>query len=72
MDQAFIQSELDTDIYLRLPPGCEPVSGKIVRLNKALYGLKQSGRAWDKLLSSSLVECGFEQGRSLCVSTKGY
>ena len=37
------------------------MSGKIVRLNKALYDLKQSGRAWDKLLSSSLVECGFEQ-----------
>ena len=32
-----------------------------VLLNKALYGLKQSGRSWYKLLSSTLVECGFEQ-----------
>ena len=61
VDQAFIQSELDTDIYLRLPPGCGSVSGKVVLLNKALYGLKQSGRAWYQLLSSTLVECGFEQ-----------
>ena len=61
VDQAFIQSELDTEIYLRLPSGCGKMSGKVVRLNKALYGLKQSGRSWYKLLSSTLVECGFEQ-----------
>ena len=30
-------------------------------LNKALYGLKQSGRAWYQLLSSTLVESGFDQ-----------
>ena len=52
---------MDTEIFLRLPPGCERLSGKVVRLNKALYGLKQSGRSWYKLLSSTLDECGFEQ-----------
>ena len=61
VDQAFIQSELDTDIYLRLPPSCGSVSGKVVILNKALCGLKQSGRAWYQLLPSTLMECGFEQ-----------
>ena len=61
VDQAFIQSELDTDIYLCLPPGCGSVSGKVVLLNKALYGLKQSGRACYQLLLSTLVQCGFEQ-----------
>ena len=61
VDQAFIQSRLDTDIYFRLPPGCGTVSGKVVLLNKARYGLKQSGRAWYQLLSSTLVGSGFEQ-----------
>ena len=61
VDQAFIQAELDTEIFLRLPPGCGEMSGKVVLLNKALYGLKQRGRSWYKLLSSTLVECGFEQ-----------
>ena len=61
VDQAFIQAELDTEIFLRLPRGCGEMSGKVVLLNKALYGLKQSGRSWYKLLSSTLVECGFEQ-----------
>ena len=40
VDQAFIQSELDTDIYMHLPLGCGSVSGKVVLINKALYGLK--------------------------------
>ena len=44
-DQAFIQSELDTENFLRLLPGCGRLSGKVVQLNKALYGLKQSGRS---------------------------
>ena len=61
VDQAFIQSELDTDTYFRLPLGGGSVSGNIGLINEALYGLKQGGRAWYQLLSSTLVECGFEQ-----------
>ena len=59
--QAFIQAELDTEIFLRLPPGCGEMSGKLVLLNKKLYGMEQSGRSWYKLQSSTLVQCGFEQ-----------
>ncbi|CAM9996736.1 unnamed protein product [Sphacelaria rigidula] len=69
--QAFIQLVLDTDIYLRLPPGCETESGKVVLLNKALYGLMQGGRAWYQL-SSTLVVCSFEPCFvDPCVSDEG-
>ena len=51
---------MDTEIFFRLPPGCGRLSGKVVRLNKTLYGLTQSDRSWYKLLSSTLVEYGFE------------
>ena len=61
VDYAYIQSELDTERFLRLPRGCGRLSGNVVRLIKALYGLKQSARSWYKLLPSTLVECGFEQ-----------
>ena len=61
VDQVFIQAELETEIFLRLPPGCGETSGKGVLLKKAFYGLKQSGRSWYKLLLSTLVERGFEQ-----------
>ena len=32
---------MDTDIYLRLHPGCGSISGKVVILNKALHGLSR-------------------------------
>lgn len=51
-NQGFIQSNLDTDIFLGLSPGCESISRGVVRLNKASCGLEQSGRAWCQLLSS--------------------
>ena len=34
VDQAFVQSHLDEDVFLRLPKGCDKLSGKVVRLNK--------------------------------------
>ena len=43
-EQAFVQSSLDEDVFMRLPPGCGEISGKIVRLNRSLYGLKQASR----------------------------
>ena len=44
LDQAFVQSYLDEDVFLRLPNDCGKLSGKVVRLNKCLYGLKQASR----------------------------
>ena len=57
VEQAFVQSDLDAEIYLRLPPGCGAMSGKVVRLNKSVYGLKQASRTWYQLL---LVSVDFE------------
>ena len=45
VEQAFVQSKLDEDVFLRPPKGCARLSGKIVRLNKSLYGLKQASRS---------------------------
>ena len=60
-EQAFVQSDLDNEIYMRLPPGCGDLSGKVVLLHKSLYGLKQASRTWNKLLVSRLKGYGFEQ-----------
>ena len=38
--QAFVQSHLDVDVFLRLPKGCSRLSGKVVRFNISLYGLR--------------------------------
>ena len=50
VDQTFIQAELDTEIFLRLPLWVWiHVGSKVVVLNTVLYGLKQSGRSWYNL-----------------------
>ena len=55
VDQAFIQSDLEEGVFLRLLKGCGHLSGKvIVRLNKRLYGLKQASRTWHAHLMTCL------------------
>ena len=61
IEQAFVQSELDHEVYMKLPPGCGSMSGKIVRLCKSLYGLRQASRTFHKRLVSDLKRIGFEQ-----------
>ena len=39
-----MQSDLDGDVFMRLPQSCSRLSGIIVKLNKSLYGLKQASR----------------------------
>ena len=61
VEQAFVQSKLDEDVFLRLSRGCARLSGKIVRLNKILYGLKQASRSWHAHLTTCLKTLGFQQ-----------
>ena len=61
IEQAFVQSELDHEVFMKLPPGCGTMSGKVVRLNKSLCGLKQASRTFYKRLVSDLKRIGFEQ-----------
>ena len=61
VDQAFVQSDLEEDVFLRLPKGCGDLSGKVVRLKKTLNGLKQASRTWHAHLTTCLKRLGFEQ-----------
>ena len=38
--QAFIQADMDYDVYIKLPDGRRHKSGEIVKLIKAVYSLK--------------------------------
>ena len=59
--QAFVQSDLEEDVFLRLPKGCGDLLGKVVWLNKSLCGLKQAPRTWHAHLTTCLKRLGFEQ-----------
>ena len=66
--QAFVQSELEEDVYIRLPKGCGRLSGRVVKLARSLYGLKQASRMWHYHLVRAMKSLGFEQcGADACV-----
>lgn len=41
-EQAFVQSKVDTDVYVRMQHRCGDIPGKTVLLKKSLYGLEQA------------------------------
>ena len=65
---AFLNGDIDTEIYMKVPEGCEvdgePQPGKdpkhwVVCLLKGLYGIKQGPRIWSLTLHSILPSLGF-------------
>ncbi|KAL0745535.1 hypothetical protein Bca101_101970 [Brassica carinata] len=60
---AFLQGELEDEVYMHPPPGLEHLvkRGNVLRLKKAIYGLKQSPRAWYNKLSTTLNGRGFKK-----------
>ena len=63
---AFLQGELEEEVYMTPPPGLEETvtQGKVLRLRKAIYGLKQSPRAWYHKLSMTLRDRGFRRSEA--------
>lgn len=58
VETAFLNPEIDEEIYMRLP------DGSIVRLLKSLYGLKQAPRLWNSQIHSVLTKSGLKQSAS--------
>eukprot|EP00833_Pecoramyces_ruminatium_P017559 jgi/Orpsp1_1/1191591/evm.model.d7180000087207.1 len=58
---AYLNADLDKEIYTPVPPGDSNFGKGYWLLNKALYGLKQSGRQWNITISKFLIESGFTQ-----------
>jgi Reverse transcriptase (RNA-dependent DNA polymerase) len=60
---AFLQGNLDEEVYMTLPPGYknEVDHNLVCKLNKSIYGLKQSPRAWYAKLSHSLLFLHFNK-----------
>ncbi|CAM9906577.1 unnamed protein product [Sphacelaria rigidula] len=54
--QAFVRGEMDTTVFMKLPEGCGPLTGSLVRLEKSVYGVKQAGRQWYLLLNKTPME----------------
>ena len=62
VDTAFLNGDVEEEIYMTLPPGFyteERKKKKVCRLRKSLYGLKQAPRQWNQKLHETLLEYGF-------------
>ena len=60
-DPAFIIADLSETVFIRMPPGCDVLSGKVVQLNKSFYGFCQASRQWFSFLRKLLLALGFVQ-----------
>ena len=66
---AFLNGDLDEDIYMEQPDGCidnsKPKSDFVCKLLKAVYGLKQAHRQWHAKIDDFLIDdLGFKTTRS--------
>jgi hypothetical protein len=64
---AFLNGELEEEVYVSQPPGFCNGGTQVCRLNKALYGLKQAPRAWYQKLDATLAKHGYKP----CMSDAG-
>ena len=59
---AFLNGNLDEEIYMEIPEGVECKANDIAcRLVKSLYGLKQSPRQWNYKLNAFLIKLKFRR-----------
>ena len=65
ISHAFINSEIDTEVYMAQPVGfVQHGSEYVCKLSKSIYGLKQSPRLWSEKLGAAMKELGFTKAYS--------
>jgi hypothetical protein len=56
---AFLNGDLQADVYMAPPPGVSHYFGYVCKLKKTFYGLKQEPRAWFEKFSVVILSLGF-------------
>lgn len=70
---AFLNGDLEEEIYVRSPHGIPNRPSRVYRLLKALYGLKQAHLAWHSRVVADLTAAGFSELPSCpCVFVKWF
>lgn len=58
---AYLEADIDTDLYMEIPNGFDNENSGVVRLRKSIYGLKQSGELWNNHIHKIFVSLGFKR-----------
>lgn len=61
---AFLNGDLEEDVYMSQPIGFDDGSGRVCKLSKSLYGLKQASRCWNKKFTSFICKFNFVASES--------
>lgn len=71
IDTAFLNGDLEEEVYMEQPLGFKRDANKVCLLKRSLYGLKQAPRAWNQKLDETLKKLGFNKTLSeSCIYTK--
>ena len=63
ISSAFLNADIDTELYMKFPPGYPPKDESqhyVFQLLKGLYGLKQASRLWRELIVKVFGEANLE------------
>ena len=60
---AFLNEELEEQMFVDQPEGFVMEKNKVCRLKKAIYGLRQSAKAWQSRIHTVLIKLGFKAVR---------
>jgi hypothetical protein len=64
INNAFTESHLREDIYIKPPPGVTINPGLALEVLRSLYRLKQATRDWNQRFISELLKLGFTQSQA--------
>lgn len=68
VQNAYINAQMDEEVYIKTPKGFFEENGMVRRLLKALYGHPKSGKLWYEKLAGFLATIGLIQsGREPCL-----
>lgn len=61
VEHAFIQAQVENEMYFKLPPNYQEFEGAVKKLNRSLYGIVQASHKWNSVLTKELKNIGYEQ-----------
>src|SRR3984957_10126849 len=57
---AFLNGEVEEELYMRQIPGYEDSTQRVLRIKGSLYGLKQAPHIWNRVFRENVATIGFE------------